>query len=707
MADIFISYAKKDNRGIGPSEEEPIKQIVMDLQTVYAQQTGRKELMVFFDEDSLEPGVKWEQTIAKELESSLLMISFLSPSFFNSEWCGKEWDYFANERQPHTDEGLINRIRKAKKIQYDDYTKVRSHPDRHEPFLEKLAGLIDKKLEILGSHRDRPNIHTIEKCIDQKIIIDENTQRVDTRKMNEVYKSIEKDPNRYEKTPPVCVIYTGGTVGMVRSDPFDKKSILANGTIDDLKQNIDRLDMFEFDIHFYSYEKPLDSSNIDSEDWIKLANIISCLYSYYQGFVILHGTDTMVYTASALSFMFKNLGKPVILTGAERPPTQLGSDAKHNVMRAIQAAAPQTVHGIGNLPEVCILFGKQLMRGNRAKKKKSLDMNEGFYSPNYPPLGIIEDDIVLNHANILRPVEFKSIDDLTAEELMLDDKVNKDDVMIFEVYPDMNLKRFHKVFMDPSLKGVILKTYGTGNAPTTPIDLLKYIKKMIENKVIIINLTQCPEGKVEVRLFETNSHLFDLGVINGGDMTAEAAYCKLKYLLGQYKSDPNRLKLIKQKMQIDLRGELKLSAYSISYSDRHLDLKDRTIAPKFSGPALAIGDFDPRDIDHAYLRIQGVEPLKNQPIPEQMSLKIYVNRQDVQIDESQGDINSRIGWFKRPMKTKEGKVDDITQNLEVTREILRLINPKRESHYTLQVVSDNNAGFTFKTLELTVFTHRR
>lgn len=715
MADIFVSYARLDNKGV--FHDKPIKEFVDNLKIKYMQKMGGTELKVFFDEESLKPGDEWTKKIRDELESSKLLLAFLSPTFFSSKYCSQEWDLFANKMKSSIKTKLIipiryikwdkkrfpqqaqKRIGYAEKIQYLDFLDVRTvAPGRYEQLLDKLADLIIDRLSELGHRDDKPNIHVIDKCIDQKI---------ESNKLKPIYEMLKSEPRRYEKTSPVCVLYTGGTVGMIKSDPFDKKSILVTGDVDSLIENLDRLDSFEFDIDFYSYTSPLDSSNINSKDWVKLANIISSFYEYYQGFVILHGTDTMAYTASALSFIFKNLDKPVILTGAERPPTELGSDARTNVMRAIQVAAPKSSPGITNVPEVCILFGKQLMRGNRTKKKKSLDISEGFYSPNYRPLGYIEDDIVLNQMNILRVTGNKPLEDgIYGDELMLDDKISKDKVIIFEIYPDMNLDLFLPVFESPDLKGVILKTYGTGNAPTIPMDFLKYINKMVSRGIIIVNLTQCPEGKVEVRLFETNAKLFDVGVINGGDMTAETAYCKLKYLLGKHGSDKNALKIIKQEMQIDLRGELQYSAYTLSYYHEN---SDTIIAPIFSGESDIIGDFNPHDIDHAFLRIQGIQPYGDTPTPPKIiSLRFYINRAGIGIEEVQNDYKYQIGMIKRKTEfDKKGNPKEITHNLEVTREVVRLVNPKREKYYSLQIVSDKGIHFKFKTLELTIFTQRR
>ena len=303
------------------------------------------------------------------------------------------------------------------------------------------------------------------------------------------------------------------------------------------------------------------TENVEEPDnWIEIGSIIKLLYPYYQGFVVLHGTDTMTYTASALSFMFSNLGKPVIFTGAERPIALPETDAELNMMRALRLAAYSNDEDT-LIPEVCIFFGTRLLRANRTKKTHALDFN-GFDSPNWPHLGRVEDKVRIDSPAIRRPRHKRAM----GFKPSLDDRV-----AMFEIFPGPTcLQALRYLLLEcDDVKGVILKTYGTGNAPSAPEDFLEVIRSAVRDKSkIIVNLSHCPAGEVEVRLFETNARLFELGVINCGDMTSEAAYTKLMWALDEY--GPESLEAIKRDMLADLRGERRYNARDLTYRQCHV-----------------------------------------------------------------------------------------------------------------------------------------
>ncbi|WP_119344251.1 asparaginase [Facilibium subflavum] len=291
----------------------------------------------------------------------------------------------------------------------------------------------------------------------------------------------------------------------------------------------------EFVIH--EYDQLIDSANIRPEDWITIALDIVKHYKAYDGFVILHGTDTLAYTASALSFMLKNLQKPVICTGSQIPISELRSDATDNILHSLILAADKRI------AEVCVYFNKQLMRGNRAVKINSAGMN-AFASPNYPLLGEVGIDIVLDESKLLQ-AENQSITTLEFKSLGIPK------IAILTIFPGMDESILEKV-LQPPLQGLILKTYGAGNIANTP-NILRILSKASQSGVIIINCSQCLQGGVKMGAYEASIGLVRAGVLSGFDMTDEAALTKLFYLLsipGLSHED------IKEALQKNLRGEM-------------------------------------------------------------------------------------------------------------------------------------------------------
>ena len=326
----------------------------------------------------------------------------------------------------------------------------------------------------------------------------------------------------------VLLIYTGGTIGMYKTTqgglkPFD---------LDTLSTQIPELNSFDINIKAISIEQPIDSSNISKEIWIQLANLIEKEYHNYTGFVILHGSDTMAYTASALSFMLENLNKPVILTGAQLPIGVRRTDAKENIITSVEIAAQ------GNIPEVCVYFEYRLMRGNRCTKTNA-EHFEAFKSPNF--INLAEAGLEIRY----NPVSYNH----THKNFKVHTNLSEE-VLILKLFPSMK-KEFIMKVMELPYRGIILETFGTGNA-TTAKWFLEIIKTAINKNKIILNVTQCLSGSVSQGLYETSSKLEEIGVISGKDMTTEAALSKLMFLMGsQYTNEE-----IKHQLQISLRGEL-------------------------------------------------------------------------------------------------------------------------------------------------------
>jgi len=312
--------------------------------------------------------------------------------------------------------------------------------------------------------------------------------------------------------------------------PFDFSKIL---------EQIPELKLIDKEIDTLSFEHPIDSSNISPAHWIKLAKIIEKHYDNYDGFVVLHGTDTMAYTASALSFMLENLSKPVILTGSQLPIGDLRTDAKENIITSIEIAGSYD-GDIPLVPEVGIYFEFKLLRGNRSVKSSAEHFN-AFDSPNYPPLAQSGVHLKFFKHRIL-PV---------SQGVFSVHKNLVNNIIVLKVHPALNKEYLSHIINFPELKAIILETYGSGNALTAPwfLDLLK---QAVDNNIHIINITQCLSGSIFPDKYETGRKLMEIGAFNGKDLTTEAALTKIMYLLGKNLSK----KALKRAFERSIKGEM-------------------------------------------------------------------------------------------------------------------------------------------------------
>ena len=336
----------------------------------------------------------------------------------------------------------------------------------------------------------------------------------------------------------ILIIYTGGTIGMM-SDPITKALRPIN--FEQIMENVPELERLNCRIKVHSFEQIIDSSNMNPEIWSRLAGLIETNYEENDGFVILHGSDTMAFTASAISFMLENLSKPVIFTGSQLPISAVRTDAKENLMTALEIAKAKKFER-ARVPEVCIYFDYKLFRGNRAFKYNSSKF-EAFRSPNYP---------ILAESGVHLRFSINDIRHPNSEQLIVHRRL-VNDVAVLKLYPGISPKVVETI-LGADVRAIVMETFGAGNTTTESwfIDLLK---NAIESGKVILDISQCKVGTVELGRYETSKQLKDIGVANGFDMTYESAVTKTMYLLGQL-DDPIEIKNL---LETDLRGELTVS----------------------------------------------------------------------------------------------------------------------------------------------------
>jgi len=330
----------------------------------------------------------------------------------------------------------------------------------------------------------------------------------------------------------ILIVYTGGTIGM----QHDARGTLKPFDFGKVTEQVPELKRLPCKLSHHVFDELIDSSNVTPAFWVKLAQTLEKNYERHDGFVILHGTDTMAYSAAALSFMLENLGKPVIFTGSQLPLGAIRTDAKRNLITAIEIAA-----GSVRVPEVCIYFNNMLFRGNRAEKYAS-DMFDAFQSLNCPPLATAGVHVEYNH-ELIAPVSRKKLKVHTALETHIG---------LVRLFPGITDIWMQHLLSVPGLKALVIETYGSGNAPTDP-GFIASLGAAIRKGLLVVNVSQCSGGSVEQGKYATSRQLQEIGVISGYNLTTEAALTKLMVLLGRF---PRERKMVVQHMQKALCGEM-------------------------------------------------------------------------------------------------------------------------------------------------------
>ena len=342
-----------------------------------------------------------------------------------------------------------------------------------------------------------------------------------------------------EKHKHVLIIYTGGTIGMA-VDP--DTNTLVPFDFENISSKVPELKKFDFSVSSISFNPIVDSSEMSPAIWSKLVGIIEENYTDFDGFVVLHGTDTMAYTASALSFMLHHLQKPVVLTGSQLPLGAVRTDGKENLLTALEIAAAEK-NGQTLVPEVCIYFQDKLFRGNRTTKYNA-EHFRAFRSDNYPPLAEAGLHIKYNYPYI----RYTTLSGNFTTSPRMDNNVS-----LLKIFPGIHEKAVRAILETPEVRGIILETYGSGNAPTEEW-FMQSLREAIDRGVVIMNVTQCIAGSVEMWRYETGKHLLNMGIISGHDITTEAALTKMMYLMGNTVSTEE----LKMNLNNSLKGEITL-----------------------------------------------------------------------------------------------------------------------------------------------------
>jgi L-asparaginase len=504
----------------------------------------------------------------------------------------------------------------------------------------------------------------------------------------------------------VLIIYTGGTIGSVPSDPTDPFSPLLPAPegermlkyLSNVEDGKIKLYNQRVKISFDQTKQPIDSTEINSDHWIEICSKIASNYEDYEGFVLLHGTDTMAYTASCLAFMLEFLGKPVVVTGSQLPISSTRSDAVQNLVSAIEVAAARSL-GRPPIPEVSALFNNVLYRGCRLRKH-SASAYGGFLTPNLRPLAemgehfVPSDVIPLPHPGAVTLATSTALDPNVAS---IDIAPGMSPAILSKI-----LGSDEKVMADSALKGVVLKTFGTGNIPSY---LLPPIKAVAQ-RMLIVNVTQCMQGEVEQGLYEVSSGLLSCGVVSGLDMTPEAALMKLRVILGKLgRPGPDA----EDAMQLNLRGEQRVSVYNVRF---HPDTGAAVFVGGetaefthdgrvYRGDEFACAPYDESKLDRAYLHLVGVrlpfDPETSAPKEKEGVIKFNAFLNEKNADKTtSAEKDTCVGSVNKDYDFD--RVQELNVVLDITDRARKLVRLGRPC--TVQIVPRSGSKFELKRVRV-------